>query len=76
MKNLLFMLLLVAALFVVVSVNPVQAGDKVDICHFPPGTGVGFIINVNSASVPAHVKNHDGDHLASELESHLGVCAI
>ena len=66
MKNLLLMLLLVAALFVAVSVNPVQAGEKVDICHFPPGNtdNVQFI-SVAPSAVPAHLAH--GDALASHI---------
>ena len=59
MRNLLFMLLLVAGLLVVVSVSPVQAGEeKVYICHVAP-TKKGTVILVNSSAIPGHLSHGD-----------------
>ena len=78
-KNLLFMLLLVAALFVAVSVTPVtpvQAG-AVALCHLPPGNPENVqLIYIGAPAVPAHLANHEGDHVATELELHEGSCLI
>ena len=60
MKTLLFVLLLVAAVFVAVSGLPVRAGDKVDICHIPPGNPENtHVISVDASSVPAHFAHGD-----------------
>jgi hypothetical protein len=60
MKNLLFALLLVAALFVAVSGIPVQAVEKVDICHKPPGNPENIqFISVGPDAVPAHLAHGD-----------------
>ena len=61
MKNLLFVLLLVAALFVAVSASPVQAGEeKVLICHVPPGNPENVqTIAVGVSALPAHRPHGD-----------------
>jgi hypothetical protein len=60
MKNLLLILLVIAALLVAVSVRPVHAGIKVDICHIPPGNpGNAHYISVDESAVPAHLAHGD-----------------
>jgi hypothetical protein len=61
MRNLLFVLLLVAGLFVAVSASPVQAGeDKISVCHVPPGNPENaHVIWVGPAAVPAHLAHGD-----------------
>ena len=61
MKNLLFVLLLVAALFLAVTVSPVQAGEeKIDICHLPPGNPENVqIITIGISALEAHLAHGD-----------------
>ena len=67
MKNLLFTLLLIAALFVAVSVSPVQAGQEKElVCHVPPGNpdNVQLIIVAPPAAL-AHFAEHPDDYEGS-----------
>jgi hypothetical protein len=59
MRNLLFVLLLVAVLFVAVSVSPVQAGEaKVSVCHVPPGLK-GHVVLVSPTALSGHLAHGD-----------------
>jgi hypothetical protein len=71
MKHVLLALLLVAALFVAVSGNPIQAGEpKVVICHRPPGNPYNPVTNpggnqqtltVGASAAQAHKEQHPDD---------------
>lgn len=64
MKRLLFLLLLLVATIITVSVRPVSAivnpGGKVDICHVPPGNPENaHLISIGQAAVRAHLAHGD-----------------
>jgi hypothetical protein len=69
MKNLLFTLLLVAALFVAVSVSPVQAGpSKVLVCHVPDGNPENVqLLEVGAPAAESHFAEHAGDYPGSPV---------
>jgi len=74
MKNLLFTLLLIAALFVAVSVRPVQAGNKVEVCHVPPGNPENaHFIDVDESAVEAHLAH--GDYTGN-VPNHPNPCQV
>ena len=70
MRNLLFVLLLVASLFVAVSASPVQAGeDKVEVCHIPPGNPENtHVIVVGASAVPAHLAHGDSANTSNSTD--------
>ena len=78
MKNLLFILLLVAALVVAVSVSPVQAGEEqVAICHVPPGNSDNArLILVGASAVPAHLAHGDSLPGGAPVPNHPPPCAL
>ena len=62
MKKLLFACLFCAAMFLAVSLSTVNAapGDKVTVCHIPPGNpGNAHAIEVGESSVAAHLDHGD-----------------
>jgi hypothetical protein len=50
-----------------------QYEEKVLLCHHPPGNpGKPVTISVGSSAVPAHLKNHDGDHVGACTAADFG----
>jgi hypothetical protein len=60
-----------AAVLGVTSLETVHATEKVDICHFQPGTGSWKLISVGQLAAGAHLEHHD-DALPGETTSQTG----
>jgi hypothetical protein len=73
MKNLLFMLLVVAALLVAVSVRPVHAGESIEVCHVPPGNGPAHYILIDESALGAHLAHGDA---TGNIPNHPNPCQV